>query len=234
MIRRLAVIPARGGSKRFPRKNIQPLNGKPLVLWSIEALRDSRIFDRIIVSTEDREIADIASATGPYVPFMRPSEYATDTISCDQVALAVLRQLEQQGEFFDTICVALPTCPLRTAEHIKHAHEIFDSRKEPNMMSVTPFEHQPFWAQGINDEGCLFPLFPESFSRKRQELPVSYRPNGALHILDVKWFQKTCSYHEGPTIAYVMSNEASFDIDSKNDLFQAEYFLAKRNTLKNN
>jgi len=225
MVKRLCVIPARGGSKRFPRKNIQPLAGKPLLLWTLEAVQRAEIFNRIIVSTEDEEIAEIAREAGPFVPFMRPGLLATDTVSCDQVALSVIEILENQGEKFDTICIALPTCPFRSSKHVREAHELFDSRPEPNLMSVTPFEHQPFWAQGVDMNGCLVPHFPEHFRLRRQDLPESYRPNGALHILDVTWFKEKGTYSELPVIGYVMPNECSFDIDTEGDLRAAECFL---------
>jgi len=231
MIKRLCVIPARGGSKRFPRKNIQPLAGKPLLLWTLEAVLKAEIFDRIIVSTEDEEVAGIARSAGPFVPFMRPSDLATDIVTCDQVALSVLETLEAQGESFDTICIALPTCPLRSSGHISEAHAIFDARPESNLMSVTPFEHQPFWAQGIDEGGCLVPHFPDHYRLRRQELPESYRPNGALHILDVHWYKEKGTYSALPVIGYVMPNDCSFDIDTEDDLKATEFYLQQHGQL---
>lgn len=222
----LGLIPAKGASIRLPRKNIRPLGGRPLIQWTIDAARDAGVFDRIVVSTEDAEVASLARSAGAEVPFERPSHLAVDPAGVVQVALHALETLQAQGAAFDVICIMLPTCPFRTADDIRNAFERFGSRPEPNLMSVSPFEHTPFNAMGIDSGGILFPHIPERFGRKSQEQPAAYRPNGALHILDVAWFQRSRSYLAPPIIAYVMPRERSIDIDTEADFADAESLVA--------
>ena len=226
-LNRLAVIPARAGSQRLARKNLLPLAGKPLVQWAIEVAVQTELFDRIVVSTEDAEIADVARALGPFVPFMRSKELAGDRVRVDQVTLGVLDQLEANGEAYSSVCILLPTCPLRAAADVKAAYEVFYERNEPNVMSVVEFEHTPFWARGLTKEGLVEPHFPEFIDTRRQDLPAAYRPNGAIHILDVGWLRAKRSYLARPIIGFVMSRERSIDIDTVDDLAEAELMLAR-------
>jgi len=225
--KRLAVIPARGGSKRLARKNILPLAGKPLVQWAIEQAEDSGLFDRILVSTEDPEIADVARGLGPYVPFLRSSTLADDTTDVGSVVLNVVEELEARGEIYDSVCILLATSPLRSAGDIAGAYTLFEQREEPNLLSVTPFEHCPFWAQEIKEDGRLVPHFPELYETKRQHLPEAYRANGAIHILDIAWLKTVPSYTTQPMIAFIMPRERSIDIDSAGDLLEAEFLIAR-------
>lgn len=225
--KRLAVIPARGGSKRLPRKNIVPLFGKPLVQWAIEQAEQSGLFDRIVVSTEDPEIADVARRLGPYVPFLRSDNLADDTTDVGSVILNVVRELEARGEIYDTVGILLATSPLRIAADIIEAYKMFDACQEPNLMSVTPFEHCPFWVQVLNANGRLEPYFPELYETKRQHLPEAYRPNGAIHIIDIAWLKTAPSYTAQPMIGYVMPRERSIDIDNMQDLIEAEFLISR-------
>ena len=222
----LGLIPAKGASTRLPRKNLRLLGGRPLLDWTIAAARDAGLCDRVVVSTEDAEVAALARTAGAEVPFERPGALAVDPAGVVQVALHALETLATAGDRFDLICIMLPTCPFRTAADLKDAFEHFRARPEPNLMSVSPFDHTPFNAVGIGDDGLLFPHFPERFGRKSQEQPAAYRPNGAIHILDVPWFRQSRSYLAPPVIAYVMPRERSIDIDSEEDLREAESLLA--------
>jgi len=223
--RTLALIPAKGASTRLPRKNILKLGGRPLIAWTIGACIKAKAFDRIIVSTEDREVASIAREHGAEVPFDRPGDLAVDPAGVVQVALHALEQLERGGESYDEICILLPTCPFRGTQDITNALALFRGRPEHNLMSVGPFEHTPFGAVGIDDDGTVVPCFPEFFGRKSQEMPRAFRPNGAIHILDVAWFREKRSYLEPPVIAYQMPRERSHDIDTEDDLAVAEAML---------
>jgi CMP-N-acetylneuraminic acid synthetase len=222
----LALIPAKGASTRLKRKNVLPLGRKPLIAWTIEAAIAANAFDRIVVSTEDAEVAEISRAAGADVPFERPSELSVDPAGVVQVALHALDTLESAGDRYDEICIMLPTSPFRSPDDIMEALALFRRRKEPNLMSVARFEHTPFAALGIDDEGRIFPHFSDRFGRKSQELPAAYRPNGAIHILDVEWFRRTRSYLASPIIPYIMPRERSIDIDSAEDLREAEAMLA--------
>ncbi len=222
----LALIPAKGASTRLKRKNVAKLGGRPLIAWTIDAAKQADVFDRIVVSTEDAEIAATAREAGAEAPFVRPSDLATDPAGVVQVALHALDELEKAGENFDEICILLPTCPFRSAQDIIDAVALFRSRSENNLMSVGPFEHTPFGAVGIDDDGIAAPFFPEFFGRKSQEMPRAFRPNGAIHVLNVAWFREKRSYIEHPVIAFQMPRDRSHDIDTREDLAVAEAMLA--------
>ena len=222
----LGLIPAKGASTRLPRKNLRLLGGRPLIDWTIAAAKEAAICDRLVVSTEDAEIAALARVAGAEVPFERPGDLAVDPAGVVQVALHALETLEAAGDRYDVICIMLPTCPFRTAADLEQAFAQFRARPEPNLMSVAPFDHTPFNAVGIGNDGLLFPHFPDKFGRKSQEQPAAFRPNGAIHILDVPWFRQSRSYLAPPILAYVMPRERSIDIDSEDDLREAESLLA--------
>ena len=221
----LGLIPAKGGSTRLAKKNIRQLAGRSLLAWTAEAARASGVIDRLIVSTEDDEVAAAAREIGLEVPFMRPPELARDPAGVVQVALHALDMLEAAGELYDSLVVLLPTCPLRTAADIRSAYELFIERKRPFLMSVSEFEHTPLAALGPTEDGRLEPYLPQYFGRKSQEMPKAYRPNGAVHVLDVKAFRRARSYVAQPLVGYVMPRERSFDIDTEDDLRAAEFHL---------
>ncbi len=221
----LGLIPAKGGSTRLAKKNIRQLAGRSLLAWTAEAARASGVMDRIIVSTEDEEVAEAARVIGLEVPFMRPLELARDPAGVVQVALHALDMLEAAGETYDTLVTLLPTCPLRSSEDIRGAYDLFIERKRPFLMSVSEFEHTPLAALGPTEDGRLEPYMPQYFGRKSQEMPKAYRPNGAVHVLDVKAFRQANSDLVQPLVGYVMPIERSFDIDTEADLRAAEIHL---------
>ncbi len=224
----LGVIPAKAASTRLSRKNVRLLGGKPLLGWAAEAARATGRFDRLVVSTEDEEVAAVARRHELEVPFVRPAELAVDPVEADGVALHAIEALAAQGERFDVVAIMLPTCPLRTADDIDAALDLFLARDEPNLMSLSAFTHTPYAALRVGDNGQATPVFPDLFGRSRREHPSAYRPNGAIHVLDVDWFQQTRSYREGPMIGYVMPLDRSVDIDTEGDLRLAELMLAGR------
>lgn len=224
----LGLIPAKGGSTRLKRKNIVELGGRPLLAWTAAAALESGVMDRVVLSTEDEEIAAIGRELGLDVPFMRPDHLALDPAGVDEVALHLVETLESEGENYQTLIYMLPTCPFRTARHIQEGFALFQDQGCDFMISVAPFPHTPFAALALEEGGVLRPHFPEYFGKKSQEMPDAYRPNGALHIMDVEAFKKAkTSYPEGVR-AYVMGPEESLDIDSEDDLAQAEALLAAR------
>ncbi|MCE9550495.1 MAG: acylneuraminate cytidylyltransferase family protein [Betaproteobacteria bacterium] len=220
----LGLIPAKGGSTRLPHKNILPLGGKPLLAWTVDAVRASGLCDRLIVSTEDGEVAQVAAKLGVEA-LMRPEKLAKDPAGVVQVALHALDVLRSQGAEYDTLMIFLPTSPFRNAEDIRAAHHMFVEKKAEFLMSVSEFSHTPFAAMRIEND-ITTPWFPEYFGRKSQEMPAAYRPNGALHILDVPAFEREQSYVAQPLYAYVMPWQRSVDIDTAADLHQAEALLA--------
>ena len=223
--RTLGVIPAKGGSTRLAKKNIRHLAGRSLLSWAADAAAASGVIDRLIVSTEDEEVARAARDLGLDVPFMRPPELARDPAGVAQVALHALDVLEAQGEIYDTVVTLLPTCPLRTAEDIRGAYELFIERQRPFVLSVSEYDHTPFAALGATADGRLEPYMPQYFGRKSQEMPKAYRPNGAVHVLDVTAFRQAAWDMAQPLVGYVMPPERSFDIDTENDLRAAEVHL---------
>lgn len=224
----LGLIPAKLGSTRLPRKNIRLLGGRPLLGWAIDAARASGVVDRLVVSTEDEAVARVARECGAEVPFVRPSELARDPAGVVQVALHALGELRAQGASFRTLVILLPTCPFRTAEDVRAAFALFRQHDARFLMSVGPYAHPPFAAMRLDGER-LEPFFPQYSGRRSQELPAAWRPNGALHILDVAAFEQAKSYYAQPLIGYPMPAERSVDIDSEEDWRLAEAMLgAKR------
>ena len=224
----LGIVPAKGASTRLARKNVRALGGKPLLGWAADAARDTGRFDRLVVSTEDEEVAGVAEECGLEVPFMRPPELAVDPVEADGVALHAIEALADQGERFDVVAIMLPTCPFRTADDIAAALDLFLSRDEANLMSLSPFTHTPYAALRVGPSGLATPVFPDLFGQSARTHPAAYRPNGAVHVLDVDWFQRSRSYREGPMIGYVMPRERSVDIDTEADFRLAESMLAER------
>jgi len=223
----LGLIPAKGSSSRFARKNIRYLGDKPLLAWAAEAARESGIIDRLILSTEDSEVAEVAESYDIEVPFLRPRELANDPAGVSDTALHAIEQLEAIGEYYRTLVILLPTCPLRTADDIRAAYQLFLQKDRPFLMSVSEFSHTPLAALQQSADGTLDPYMPEFFGRKSQEMPPAYRPNGAIHVLDIEAFKRERSYLAAPLVGYVMPLERSIDIDSEEDLRAAELRLTQ-------
>lgn len=222
----LCLIPAKGGSTRLARKNLAMLGDKPLIAWAGEAARDSGAVDRVIVSTDDDEIAEAARTHGIDVPFMRPAALARDPAGVQEVALHALDEVDPEGAIYRTLVILLPTAPFRTSDDILAAHELYRRRGATALMSVAEYDHTPFAAMAISEGDLLTPHFPDYFELKSQDHPRAYRPNGAIHILDVATFRATRSYTAPPVVAYVMPRARSIDIDREEDLALARVLIA--------
>ncbi|WP_114634212.1 cytidylyltransferase domain-containing protein [Vibrio splendidus] len=221
----MAFIPARGGSKRLPRKNVLPLAGKPLINWSIEAGKKSQYIDRVFVSTDDKEIADVACQLDAELPELRPAELASDTAKTEDV---LLYSLEKFAPDVDVVVLLQPTSPLRTAEHIDEALELFMEQEAFSVVSVTPCEHPPLWSNTLPKDNSMGDFIrPEALSRS-QDISQYYRLNGAIYIFNVK---KLREYNEirytSETYAYVMDSDVSFDIDTEIDFDLAQFFMER-------
>ncbi|TQP19753.1 acylneuraminate cytidylyltransferase family protein [Vibrio cholerae] len=221
----IAIIPARGGSKRLPRKNVLSLAGKPLIGWSIEAAQQSKYIDEIFVSTDDQEISDVAFQFGVNVPELRPIELATDTASSTDVLIYTLRKFGQQSN----IIVSLqPTSPLRTAKHIDEALALFITKGAFSVVSVTPCEHPPQWTNILPEDGSMKD-FIQCNNKRSQDLGEYYRLNGAIYIYDVQALLNSGTIlYRDDTYAYKMSNKYSVDIDNEFDFELAEYIIKMR------
>ncbi|WP_420349341.1 cytidylyltransferase domain-containing protein [Pelagibius sp.] len=227
----LGLIPAKGGSTRLAMKNVRLLGGKPLIAWAAEAARASGVIDHLILSTEDSTVAATARDLGIEVPFMRPPELARDPAGVVEVALHALDVLEDAGRSYDTLIIMLPTCPFRTGADIRGAYDLFVERDRPFLMSVAEYTHTPFAALRMTEESGLEPVFPEYLDRRSQTMPKAFRPNGAVHVLDVRRFRAAQNYFADPLVGYVMPRDRSIDIDTDSDLREAAFLLHEQTSL---
>ena len=178
---RIAVIPARGGSKRIPRKNIKTFNGKPMIAWSIEAAKSSGLFERIIVSTDDAEIAEVSKQWGAEVPFTRPAELSNDFAATTEViAHAALWGIEQ-GLTLESVCCIYATAPFVQVEDIKRGCEALDSGDWDYAFTVTDFAAPIFRSFKQTEQGGLELFFPEHFGARSQDLPVALHDAGQFY-----------------------------------------------------
>ena len=220
----LAVIPARSGSKRLPNKNILDLNGKPLIAWSIKAGLNSKYVDEVIVSTDDKKIAQIAKKHGAKVPFIRPKELATDTATSFDV---VKHALNCCGDGFDIVVLLQPTSPLRTNKDIDDALELLINKKAHAVISVCETEHSPLFCNTLDDGLSMNGFLNDKLKNKRtQDLPKYYRINGAIYAVYIEDLLKDKTFFLSDKIyAYIMPQQRSVDIDIKLDLLVAEAIL---------
>jgi len=211
----LAVIPARGGSKRLPRKNLLECGGKPLVAWSIEAARESRYIDITLLSSDDKEILAVGEQYG-IETLERPHSLADDTSSTfDAVAHAIV----QCSKEYEYIVLLQPTSPLRTATHIDAAIEQLHRSGADAIVSVCEMEHSPLWSNTLPDDGSMENFLDESVRHSRsQDLPTYYRLNGAIYICKITRLLEEKSFMIRKNIvAYIMDRRSSVDIDEALD-----------------
>lgn len=218
----LALIPARGGSKGIPRKNIKPLCGKPLIGWSIEAAKKSALVERVVVSTEDDEIADIAGHLGADVPFMRPAALAADDTPSIETVMHALSQLPE----FDWLLLLQPTSPLRATEDIDGIVRFCIEHEAPSAVSICEVEKHPYYMYERDESERLRPLIRQKPNiSRRQDLPQTYALNGALYLTRIDWLKEQQSFVGPETLGYVMSPESSVDIDTPLDWRWVEFLI---------
>jgi CMP-N,N'-diacetyllegionaminic acid synthase len=222
----MAMIVARGGSKGLPGKNIKPLAGKPLISWTIDAAIASRYLDRVILSSDDDFITDTARRFGCEVPFVRPPELAVDSTTTDAVVLHALQWMDQAGTPYDWVMMLQPTSPFRTTADIDACIEACIVSGKTSMVSVTEAKGT-YWTFTLDAGYSLAPILPGGIGRRRQDLPATYTLNGALYLARVDVFRARGTFIGPDTGAYVMSAEASVDIDTPLELDIAE-LIAKR------
>lgn len=210
----LALIPARGGSKGIPGKNIADLAGKPLIAWTIEAAKGCPGIDAIVLSTDDPAIASVAARFGCAVPFMRPPELATDESSSMDVVYHALEQLPG----FDVVVLLQPTSPLRASADIEMCLNLL--KNAPAVVSMRPSQDHPYLTYQINDGGTLTPFVQPvpGKSLRRQDLPGAWCLNGAIYAADIDWLKEQGGFISSETAAYQMPSERSIDIDTPADL----------------
>ncbi|SEH53640.1 cytidylyltransferase domain-containing protein [Magnetospirillum fulvum] len=225
-MKRLAVIPARGGSKGIPRKNLARIGGHPLLTWTVAAALESGCLDRVIVSTDDTEIAAVARDAGAEVPFLRPAELARDDTPSLAVVTHMVAALAAQGWEAEMITLLQPTSPFRTGADIRACHELRLQNEASAAVSVVECEAHPAWAFVQDEAGRLHPFLPGPMPTRRQDLPPAFRPNGAIFMVTRERLDGGATFYGPDTLAYVMPPERSIDIDTPWDLHLARLLAA--------
>lgn len=221
----LAIIPARGGSKGLPKKNIINLVGKPLLAWTIESSLNSKYISKTIVSSDDDEILKIAH-TYQALTIKRPSELALDTTPSEVVVMHVLEELKQQSEQYDYVVLLQPTSPLRNTQDIDEALEKLFCSNAKSLISVTKIDNKILKAFIIEDEGYIKGISNNLYPfMRRQDLPKTYISNGAIYIATVNEFIQKNSFFSDQTISYLMDETKSVDVDTKEDLIKIEKYI---------
>jgi len=220
----LAVIPARGGSKGIPRKNIKKLGGKPLIAWTIEAALKAPSINRVIVSTDDEEIAAVAEQFGAEVPFKRPIAIARDdTPGLDPVLHAI-----ENSPDSDWVLLLQPTSPLRSVDDIEGIIKLCQEKGALSAVSVTEVGKHPFWMYQRSSDMRLQPLIPNRGEiMRRQDLPSVYVLNGALYLARPDWLIENQGFIGPETLGYVMPVERSVDLDTPLDWLWVEYLIER-------
>lgn len=225
-MKNLAIIPARSGSKGLKDKNILPLNGKPLLAYSIEAAFSSGCFETVHVSTDSERYADIARQYGAEVPFLRSAKASADDASSWAAVLEVLENYGQLGKSFDTFTLLQPTSPLRTPDDIRCAYQLMKEKKAEAIVSVCEVDHSPLWCNTLPESHCMDGFLPSEANKPRQALETYYRINGALYLLKVHALQQWGKIvYDSECYAYIMPKNRSVDIDTSFDFLIAEQLL---------
>ena len=220
----VAIIPARGGSKGVPRKNLRVVGGKPLFAWTVETARRSRYIDRLVVSSEDPEVIAAARDLGCDVPFVRPADLARDDTPGVAPVLHALSQLPP----FDLVVLLQPTSPLRSAEDIDGCIEGCARRDVNACVSVTAAKESPCWMFTLDPRGSLRPVLGQAeIPDRRQDLPPVYVLNGAVYVARCPWLEESGSFLTHETRGYVMPEQRSIDVDTPQDLDLVELMLGE-------
>lgn len=229
----IAIITARGGSKRIPRKNIKDFLGKPIIHYSIEAALASNIFNEVMVSTDDPEIAAIVKKSGASVPFMRSENTSGDFATTAEVLVEVLRQYEQIGKQFKYGCCIYPTAPFVTAEKLKRAYQILLDQHADSVIPVTRFSF-PIWRSFKTETGKLIYNWPENANKRSQDLPPAFHDCGQFYFFDIPKFMNIKSLVSENTFSLEVPESEVQDIDNEEDWKIAEIkysFLTKKGSL---
>ena len=218
----LAIIPARGGSKRLPRKNVLDLCGKPLIAYTIEATLKSKYIDKVIVSSDDEEILNISSNFGADI-IKRPIDLANDTATTFDAIKHTIENVEK----YDYIVLLQPTSPLRNEKHIDEAIELLEKKKADAIVSVCEMEHSPLWSNTLPKDGNMNNFLKDEILNKRsQDLDKFYRLNGAIYICKTeKLIENKSFFLKDNIFAYIMNRENSIDIDEEIDFKISEVLM---------
>ncbi|GAB3439363.1 acylneuraminate cytidylyltransferase family protein [Insolitispirillum peregrinum] len=224
-LRVLALVPARGGSKGVPRKNIRDLGGKPLIAWTIEAALASRYIDDVVLSSDDAEIIETAVAWGASAPFVRPAELATDSADSLSVVRHALRALPTT---YDVLVLLQPTSPLRSTADIDGAIGTCLQAGAAACVSICEVEKSPFWMMEVQGNGRLSRLLADKpLPTRRQDAPPSYTLNGAVYVARCSDLLAGNGFLGDDTVPWIMPKERSFDIDTEFDLKYLRFYLSE-------
>jgi CMP-N-acetylneuraminic acid synthetase len=226
-MRRIAIIPAREGSKRIPKKNIIDFCGKPMVAWTIEAALRTNLFDQVLVSTDSQEIAQVAEAFGAVVPFLRKENF-DDFVPVSDATISALKQSEDYWKVeYEVVVQLMANCPLRTESHILDAMSAFESGGVGCQVSCFRFGWMnPWWAATLDEDSFPQPLFPEAMVKRSQDQPSLFSPTGAIWIANRTALLSSMSFY-GPKHRYhPMDWHAAIDIDNYEDLKMARVLAA--------
>lgn len=225
-MRVLGLIPARGGSKGVPRKNIKPLAGRPLLAYTADAALAAKSLARVVLTTEDEEIAAVGRACGLDVPFMRPAELAEDTTPTLPVVIHALRTLEAAGERFDAVCLLQPTNPLRSSADIDRCVELLQGADSVLSVLAVPHEYNPHWVYFRDEMGMLRLSTGEATPiARRQDLPPAYHRDGSVYVTRTEVVLTEKSLYGKRVLSYLIAPERSVNIDTLEDWERAERML---------
>lgn len=223
----LAVIPARGGSKGIPSKNIFNVGGQPLIKYTIDCAKNAKYLDRAVISTDSLEIKRVAEEYGGDVPFLRPTELASDTSKTIDCIVHAVEILKKMGEEYDYVMIIQNTVPLRKGWHVDESIEKIVDSNERSLVSVTEVEQHPILMRTLNEDGTLKNLLPMSSTMRRQDFPKFYKVDGAIAIQKIdEEFNLNTSINDGK-LAYIMESKYSIAIDNYIDIKVIEYYLEK-------
>lgn len=218
---KIAIIPARGGSKRIPRKNIKEFCGKPILAYSIEVALQTKLFDEVMVSTDDMEIAEIARKYGAVVPFMRSAEAANDFAILKDVLKEVLSEYQKLGKTFDEICCILPTAPFIESYDVIKSYEILEKEKCVSVIPVVKYSYTIFRSLKV-ENGRLAMNWPENFPKRSQDLPEAYHDAGLFYWYRNKYFEEKIAGFGNIACPYIFDEKKVQDIDTFDDWQMAE------------
>lgn len=228
-MRAIAIIPARSGSKGLPDKNILPLEGKPMMAYTIEACLESGCFEKVHVSTDSELYAQIAIKYGADVPFLRDPSLATDQATTEDVIRDVLKKYQAKGEEFDIFGIMQPTSPLRTALDIQNSFQLFTEKEADSVIGVCPMEHSPLWSNQLGESDSMYHFLDAQTNQNRQQFGQFYRINGAIYLMRLSEYSSHMALYGKRSYAYRMPKERSIDIDDWMDYEIAKVFMKYKN-----
>jgi CMP-N-acetylneuraminic acid synthetase len=227
-MRTVGLVPARGGSKGVPRKNIRRINGKPLLEYTAEAALKATRLSRVILTTDDEEIASVGRSCGLEVPFLRPTDLSADDTPTLPVLQHAVRWFEEQGTTYDAVCLLQPTSPMRSPEEIDGSIELLESSGADSVVTVrrVPDEYNPFWVYFKDEHGWLnLSTGGNTPIKRRQDLPPAYHRDGSVYVIRRHVLMERNSLYGERTCGYLLSGERWVNIDTPEDLDRAAAVL---------